>query len=182
MSLIKCEQLTKSYGNKLALNSVSIELKAGSPIALVGSNGAGKTTMFSLLCGYLLPSSGRISIMGEKPGSRELLGKVSSIPQDATLDPNLNLINQFTLFGTMQGLTANDARDEGLRVLSLVGLEDVSEQKLQSLSHGMSKRASTAQALIDSSQLVLFDEPTAGLDTPNTKVIQKQKYEFLIHY
>jgi ABC-2 type transport system ATP-binding protein len=173
MSLIKCEQLSKSYGSKLALDDVSIELKAGSPIALVGPNGAGKTTLFSLLCGYLLPSSGSVTIMGEKPGSPSLLGKVSSLPQDATLDPNLNLSTQFTLFGILQGLSAKAARDEGLRVLSLVGLRDVSEQKPQSLSHGMSKRASIAQALIGSPQLVLLDEPTAGLDPANAKVIRE---------
>ncbi|ACA86337.1 ABC transporter ATP-binding protein [Shewanella woodyi] len=172
MSLIKCEQLSKSYGSKLALNSVSIELSSGSPIALVGPNGAGKTTLFSLLCGYLLPSSGSVTILGEKPSSKALLGKVSSLPQDATLDPNLNLITQFTLFGTLQGLTAKAAKDEGLRVLSLVGLSDVSEQKPQSLSHGMGKRASIAQALIGSPQLVLLDEPTAGLDPANAKVIR----------
>lgn len=172
MSLIKCEQLSKSYGSKLALNNVSIELKSGAPIALVGPNGAGKTTLFSLLCGYLLPSSGSVTIMGEKPGSASLLGKVSSLPQDASLDPNLNLISQFILFGTLQGLSTKAARDEGLRVLSLVGLRDVSEQKPQSLSHGMSKRASIAQALIGSPQLVLLDEPTAGLDPANAKVIR----------
>lgn len=172
MSLIKCEQLSKSYGSKQALNKVSIELKAGSPIALVGPNGAGKTTLFSLLCGYLLPSSGSVTIMGEKPGSANLLGKVSSLPQDATLDPNLNLISQFILFGTLQGLSAKAARDEGMRVLTLVGLSDVSEQKPQSLSHGMSKRASIAQALIGSPQLVLLDEPTAGLDPANAKVVR----------
>ncbi|MEC4724887.1 ABC transporter ATP-binding protein [Shewanella sp. D64] len=172
MSLIKCEQLSKSYGSKQALNKVTIELKAGSPIALVGPNGAGKTTLFSLLCGYLLPSSGSVTIMGEKPGSANLLGKVSSLPQDATLDPNLNLISQFILFGTLQGLSAKAAKDEGMRVLTLVGLSDVSEQKPQSLSHGMSKRASIAQALIGSPQLVLLDEPTAGLDPANAKVVR----------
>ncbi len=172
MSLIKCEQLSKSYGSKQALDNVSIELKSGSPIALVGPNGAGKTTLFSLLCGYLLPSSGSVTIMGEKPGSQGLLGKVSSLPQDATLDPNLNLISQFILFGTLQGLSAKAARDEGQRVLTLVGLGDVIEQKPQSLSHGMSKRASIAQALIGSPQLVLLDEPTAGLDPANAKVVR----------
>ncbi len=173
MSLIKCEMLTKSYGSKLALDRVSIELKAGAPIALVGPNGAGKTTLFSLLCGYLIPSSGSVTIMGEKPGSTQLLGKVASLPQDATLDPNLNLITQFTLFGTLQGLTTKQAKAESLRVLSLVDLAHVVDQKPQSLSHGMSKRASIAQALIGSPQLVLLDEPTAGLDPANAKVIRE---------
>lgn len=173
MSLITCENLSKSYGSKQALDSVSISLSAGAPIALVGPNGAGKTTLFSLLCGYLLPSSGNVTIMGEQPGSRKLLGKVSSLPQDAALDPNLNLITQFTLFGTLQGLSKSQAKSEGLRVLSLVGLKEVAQQKPTALSHGMSKRASIAQALIGSPQLVLLDEPTAGLDPVNAKVIRE---------
>lgn len=173
MSLIKCENLSKSYGSKLALDAVTLELKPGAPIALVGPNGAGKTTLFSLLCGYLLPSHGKVTIMGEKPGSRKLLGRVSSLPQDASLDPNLNLITQFILFGSLQGLTKSQAKAEGLRVLSLVGLSDVVEQKPTALSHGMSKRASIAQALIGSPQLVLLDEPTAGLDPVNAKVIRE---------
>ncbi|WP_076409596.1 ABC transporter ATP-binding protein [Shewanella sp. UCD-KL12] len=173
MSLITCENLSKSYGSKQALDSVSISLSTGAPIALVGPNGAGKTTLFSLLCGYLLPSSGNVTIMGEQPGSRKLLGKVSSLPQDAALDPNLNLITQFTLFGTLQGLSKSQAKSEGLRVLSLVGLKDVAQQKPTALSHGMSKRASIAQALIGSPELVLLDEPTAGLDPVNAKVIRE---------
>lgn len=172
MSLVKCEQLSQYYGSKCALNNVSIELKAGSPIALVGPNGAGKTTLFSLMCGYLLPSSGSVTIMDKKPGSTSLLGKVSSLPQDATLDPNLNLISQFTLFASLQGLTQAASRAEAHRVLSLVGLKEVCEQKPRSLSHGMSKRASIAQALIGTPQLVLLDEPTAGLDPANAKVIR----------
>lgn len=173
MSLIQCKNLSKSYGSKLALNNVSLTLKAGAPIALVGPNGAGKTTLFSLLCGYLLPSNGSVTIMGETPGSRKLLGKVSSLPQDATLDPNLSLITQFILFGTLQGLSKAQAKSEGERVLSLVGLSDVTEQKPTALSHGMSKRASIAQALIGSPSLVLLDEPTAGLDPANAKVVRE---------
>ncbi|WP_299789143.1 ABC transporter ATP-binding protein [uncultured Shewanella sp.] len=173
MSLIKCDSLSKSYGSKLALDSVSIELKAGAPVALVGPNGAGKTTLFSLLCGYLLPSAGSVTIMGEKPGSTKLLGQVASLPQDATLDPNLSLLTQFTLFGTLQGLSTKQAKAESLRVLSLVDLADVAHQKPHSLSHGMSKRASIAQALIGSPKLVLLDEPTAGLDPANAKVIRE---------
>lgn len=173
MSLIQCENLSKSYGSKQALNKVSVTLKAGSPIALVGPNGAGKTTLFSLLCGYLLPSQGNVTIMGEKPGSRKLLGKVSSLPQDAILDPNLTLISQFILFGTLQGLSKSKAKSEGLRVLDLVGLSDVAAQKPTALSHGMSKRASIAQALIGSPTLVLLDEPTAGLDPANAKIVRE---------
>lgn len=172
MSLIQCHNLTKHYASKCALNQVSLELKAGQPIALVGPNGAGKTTLFSLLCGYIQPSSGELSLLGHAPGSPALLGKVSSLPQDASLDPNLTIITQLSFFAQLQGFSKADAEQEALRVLELVGLEDSSNQKPTALSHGMSKRVSIAQALIGEPELVLLDEPTAGLDPANAKVIR----------
>ncbi|WP_394203484.1 ABC transporter ATP-binding protein [Shewanella waksmanii] len=171
--LISCNNLSKKYGSKLALNDVSLSLQAGAPIALVGPNGAGKTTLFSLLCGYILPTSGTVDIMGHPPGSKALFGQVAALPQDAQLDPSLTIISQLTLFAQLQGLNSKQAKQEALRVLGLVDLAHVAEQKPHSLSHGMSKRVSIAQALIGSPKLVLLDEPTAGLDPANAKAVRE---------
>lgn len=173
MSLIQCKGLSKSYGSKQALKNVDFSLEAGAPIALVGPNGAGKTTLFSLLCGYLSPSEGTIHILGETPNSPKLLGQVAALPQDASLDPNLSIINQLALFARLQGINKKLAAKEALRVLSLVDLADIAQQKPPSLSHGMGKRVAIAQALIGSPKLVLLDEPTAGLDPANAKKIRE---------
>ncbi|WP_415776180.1 ABC transporter ATP-binding protein [Shewanella oncorhynchi] len=173
MSLIQCQGLSKLYGSKKALNNVSFSLEAGAPIALVGPNGAGKTTLFSLLCGYLSPSSGTIILLGEAPNSPKLLGKIAALPQDAVLDPNLTIVSQLIFFARLQGMNVEQAKQEALRVLVLVDLIDVAEQKPPSLSHGMSKRVSIAQALIGSPELVLLDEPTAGLDPANAKKVRE---------
>ncbi|MCP3126770.1 ABC transporter ATP-binding protein [Shewanella sp. KJ2020] len=173
MSLIQCQGLSKSYGSKKALKNVSFSLNPGAPIALVGPNGAGKTTLFSLLCGYLSPSEGTIHLLGEVPNSPKLLGKVAALPQDATLDPNLTIASQLALFARLQGMNAKLAAEEALRVLSLVDLVDVAQQKPPSLSHGMGKRVAIAQALIGSPTLVLLDEPTAGLDPANAKKVRE---------
>ncbi|MCE9687483.1 ABC transporter ATP-binding protein [Shewanella sp. AS16] len=173
MMLVNCTGLSQFYGNKLALDNVDFNLNAGAPIALVGPNGAGKTTLFSLMCGYLTPSKGEILILGEKPGSAPLLGRVSALPQDAKLDPNLSILSQLTLLAQLQGMKPNAARQEALRVLALVDLTDVAGQKPPSLSHGMSKRVSIAQALMGSPELVLLDEPTSGLDPANAKKIRE---------
>ncbi|BFL83480.1 hypothetical protein LFREDSHE_19300 [Shewanella baltica] len=169
MSLIQCQGLSQLYGSKKALNDVNFSLEAGAPIALVGPNGAGKTTLFSLLCGYLSPSAGTITLLGEAPNSPKLLGKIAALPQDAVLDPNLTIVSQLSFFARLQGMGVEQARQEAIRVLTLVDLADVAEQKPPSLSHGMSKRVSIAQALIGSPELVLLDEPTAGLDPANAK-------------
>ncbi|MCG9739179.1 ABC transporter ATP-binding protein [Shewanella insulae] len=173
MKLITCKALSKQFGSKRALNDVNLELSAGEPIALVGPNGAGKTTLFSLLCGYIRPTEGAVKILGHAPGSPALLGKVSALPQDARLDPNLIIATQLELFAQLQGFSAVAARQECQRVLALVGLPEVAPQKPSSLSHGMSKRVSIAQALIGSPELVLLDEPTAGLDPANAKAIRE---------
>ncbi|HCD15885.1 ABC transporter ATP-binding protein, partial [Shewanella sp.] len=172
MSLINCNGLSKLYGSKRALDSVDLQLEPGSPIALVGPNGAGKTTLMSLLLGYIRPSSGEITVMGQRPGSTGLLGQISALPQDAALDPGFSLLTQFSLFARMQGMGAEAAKAESMRVLALVGLEDVANQKPNSLSHGMGKRAAIAQALIGNPKLVLLDEPTAGLDPANARKIR----------
>lgn len=173
MRLIECKGLSKSYGSKQALKQVDLTLDAGAPIALVGPNGAGKTTLFSLLCGYIAPTTGEVSLLGHKPGDAALLGRVASLPQDATLDPNFDILTQLTLFGTLQGFSKKDAKSEALRVLSLVDLADCASQKPKSLSHGMAKRVAIAQSLIGSPEIVLLDEPTAGLDPANAKKIRE---------
>lgn len=173
MSIIQCDNLSKQYGNKLALDTVSLTLTQGAPIALVGPNGAGKTTLFSLLCGYIQPTNGSISILGHKPGSKALQGLLSALPQDAALDPNFSIVSQLQFFAQLQGMTTKAAKLEALRVLALVDLTDSAEAKPKSLSHGMSKRVSIAQALIGSPKIVLLDEPTAGLDPANAKKIRQ---------
>ncbi|MEH6736214.1 ABC transporter ATP-binding protein [Shewanella sp.] len=173
MSIIQCDNLSKQYGNKLALDTVSLTLTQGAPIALVGPNGAGKTTLFSLLCGFIQPTNGSISILGHKPGSKALQGLLSALPQDAALDPNFSIVSQLQFFAQLQGMTAAAAKKEALRVLALVDLSDSAEAKPKSLSHGMSKRVSIAQALMGSPKIVLLDEPTAGLDPANAKKIRQ---------
>ena len=173
MSIIQCDNLSKQYGNKLSLDTVSLTLTQGAPIALVGPNGAGKTTLFSLLCGYIQPTNGSISILGHKPGSKALQGLLSALPQDAALDPNFSIVSQLQFFAQLQGMTTKAAKQEALRVLALVDLTDSAEAKPKSLSHGMSKRVSIAQALMGSPKIVLLDEPTAGLDPANAKKIRQ---------
>ncbi|GAA0781874.1 MULTISPECIES: ABC transporter ATP-binding protein [Pseudomonadati] len=173
MSLIRCKQLSKSYGGKQVLSEVDFILEAGSPIAVVGPNGAGKTTLFSILSGYIKPSSGTVMIMGEPVGSPKLHGVLSALPQDAQLDPDSSILSQLRLFAELQGIKGKAAKNEAMRVLELVDLTKAAKAKPKSLSHGMSKRVSIAQALIGSPKLVLLDEPTAGLDPANARRIRQ---------
>ena len=172
MSLIQCNNITKRYGNTLALDDVSLSLESGAPIALIGPNGAGKTTLFSLLCGFLRSTSGDMKIMGYNPSDSRLHGLLGALPQDANLDPRFTIGHQLTLFARLQGMKNGIAHREVSRVLDKVGLPEVTSMKPDALSHGMRKRVMLAQVLMGSPELILLDEPTAGLDPPNVKVMR----------
>lgn len=172
-TIIQCRDLCKRFGSKTVLKQLSFELASGDVAALIGPNGAGKTTLFSILCGYALPDSGSVSLFGHKPGSSALFGKVAALPQDAQFDPAFSIAEQLDFYGRLQGLSPKAAQQETRRVLALVDLADQAQQKAAALSHGMRKRAAIAQAFIGAPQLILLDEPTAGLDPVNALQIRQ---------
>ena len=172
MNIITTQGLSKHYGSVKALDSLDLSLESGEPIALIGPNGAGKTTLLSLLCGFIRPSAGTAQVLGHNVGSKALSGKLSALPQDAHLDPRFSIQRQLTLFAKLQGLAGADAKKEVHRVLDAVQLAESGVKKPGELSHGMRKRVSLAQALIGKPDLILLDEPTAGIDPPNVKIIR----------
>jgi ABC-2 type transport system ATP-binding protein len=173
-TMIECINLSKSYGDHDALKNISFELKVGQPIALVGPNGAGKSTLFGLLSGYMAATSGEARVFGHKVGSPELIGRIGGLPQDALFDPNLTLLQQLSYLARLQGYSRKGSKKEGLRVLELMKLADVHKETITALSHGMKKRVAIAQALMGSPELILLDEPTAGLDPENARNIRQQ--------
>ena len=170
--IIDVQHVTKNYGDKIALSNVEFSLEKGAPVALVGPNGAGKTTLFSLLCGYMQPSSGCISVLGHAPGNSALFGRLSALPQDAQLDPRFSIATQLNFYARLQGMSNKLAKKDTARVLDMVGLIDAADSQPSELSHGMRKRATIAQALLGSPEIVMLDEATAGLDPANAKEIR----------
>ncbi len=171
-TLIECKGLTKSFGGTLALDSLDLTVSSGAPVALVGPNGAGKTTLLSLLCGFIHPTSGSMRILGQHPGSRQLIGRISALPQDAEFDPNFSVGKQLRYLARLQGMSLGEAKKDTDRVLDLVHLRDSFNSKAGALSHGMRKRVALAQSLLGNPELVMLDEPTAGIDPPNVKIIR----------
>ncbi len=170
--IIDVQHVTKNYGDKIALSNVEFSLEKGAPVALVGPNGAGKTTLFSLLCGYMQPSSGCINVLGHAPGNSALFGRLSALPQDAQLDPRFSIATQLNFYARLQGMSNKLAKKDTARVLDMVGLIDAANSQPSELSHGMRKRATIAQALLGSPEIVMLDEATAGLDPANAKEIR----------
>ncbi|TDR22404.1 ABC transporter ATP-binding protein [Marinicella litoralis] len=166
-NVIETHNLSKHFGPVKALDQVNLIVNKGTTTGLVGPNGAGKTTLFSLLCGFLKPTSGSIQVLGHHADSAHIRGRISILPQDATLLKSLPVGKQLSMLAELQGMNKKAAQSEAVRVLKLVDLYQSFNQLPERLSHGMLKRVAIAQALMGEPEIIMLDEPTAGLD-PNT--------------
>lgn len=167
------DELSKRYGNIQALDGLSLEVPTGAVFGLLGPNGAGKSTTFGILCGWLQPSGGQVRVLGRPPQELyKLRGKVSVLPQDAVLPSKLSLRKTLKHMGALMGMGPLQCNREADRVLEAVALQDAANQRGHELSHGMTKRAGLAQALLGEPELLLLDEPTAGLDPQNSRRVK----------
>ena len=163
--MITVEHLIKRYGNYYALNDVSFEIGDGEIVGLLGPNGAGKSTTMNILTGYLAPTAGDITIDGvrlsdDPAGIRRLIGYLPEMPPvypDMTVDEYLNFV--YDLKGCK--LPREEHLDE---ICSVVRLGDVRHRLIRNLSKGYRQRVGIAQALIGDPKVIIFDEPTVGLD------------------
>jgi ABC-2 type transport system ATP-binding protein len=163
--LLRIDGLTKRYPGVTALDDLTIELPRGL-VGLVGANGAGKTTMFRLLLGISKPTEGRIEVCGidvasDPIGVRSRLGYM---PEHDCLPLDQTAADVVSTFGELGGLPARAARQRASDILDLVGLDEARFRPISGFSTGMRQRTKLAQALVGDPELVLLDEPTAGLD------------------
>ncbi len=167
LDALRVSGLRKRYGRRApwALDGLDCRFPAGALCGLVGPNGAGKTTLYSVVCGFLVADEGSVDLLGSGPfDAARLKGRVGVLPQDAEIQGKLTALEFLHYMGRLQGLDRTTARSEADRVLRGVRLGDRRESLVGSLSHGMRRRLAVASALLGSPELVLLDEPTAGLD------------------
>jgi ABC-type multidrug transport system ATPase subunit len=162
---VKLDHVTKTFGPTIAVNDVSLTVPQGSVYGLIGPNGAGKTTTFSMLAGYLRPSRGDVTVLGHAPTDTEALrARIGVLPQDALL-PIGDKVGEFLVHAArLQNVPRDKAEPMAREVLAEVDGRDWWSTKCNALSHGMAKRVALAQALLGEPEVVLLDEPTAGLD------------------
>ncbi len=162
---IRVSGLTKRFGTKTAVDGVTLEIAAGEVFGLIGPNGAGKTTTFSLLAGYLVPSEGTVEVLGYPPTQVDALrARLGVLPQDALL-PAGDTVGEFLVhMARLQNVPKAKAAECAREALDEVNGREWWSQRCTSLSHGMAKRVALAQAFLGQPEVVLLDEPTAGLD------------------
>lgn len=159
------DRLTKHYGNKIAVDCVSATLEPG-VYGLLGANGAGKTTLMRMLCAILESTSGEVLLDGQDIISmgadyRNVLGY---LPQDFGYYPNYTAMEFLMYIAALKGIPKKIARQRAKQLLEEVGLSNVANKKVGTFSGGMKQRVGIAQALLNNPDILILDEPTAGLD------------------
>jgi len=169
--MLKIHNLQKVYGSYRALDGLEMEIEDGALYGLVGPNGAGKTTTIRIVTGLLLPDGGEVEIAGidavRKP--QKLKEYIGYVPDYFGVYDNLKVSEYMEFFASCYGMEGLTARRRAGMLLEQVGLGGREESFVESLSRGMKQRLSLARALVHDPQLLVMDEPTAGLD-PRTRL------------
>lgn len=160
---LNIDRVTKQYGNKIAVDRLSFSLQKG-VTGLLGANGAGKTTLMRMICGILCPTSGSITYDGIDVSEERFRAVLGFLPQDFGYYPEFSGKDFLMYFAALKGLSKEDARARCRELLELVKLSDVANKKIRTYSGGMKQRLGIAQALINRPEVLILDEPTAGLD------------------
>lgn len=175
MSILKVENITKIYKDKIALDNISFEIEEGEIFGLIGPNGAGKSTLINIISDLCIPDSGKVlidnqNLRDDPVNSKKLLGLV---PQELAVFEHLTPIDNLEYFGTFYGLNKKDLKDRIDESLEVTGLNKVRKKKVKKLSGGMKRRLNIAIALLNHPKILILDEPTVGVDTQSRNDIFK---------
>ena len=176
MSLLQFRDINKSYGDKIALRGVSLDVNEGEVFGLLGPNGAGKTSLIRIFMDIIRANSGTIELFG-KPHSRDNLDRVGYLPEERGLYTKHKVLQIMTYFGTLKGLSRADARERSRTWLKRMGLEETEKWKVERLSKGMSQKVQIASTLLPEPEVCILDEPFSGLDPINTRLVQELIHE-----
>lgn len=170
MIAISASNLTKAYGNSLAVDSINLRVNKGELYGFLGRNGAGKSTFINMLTGIILPTEGKVSLLGSE-NTVTVLNRIGVLPDYTAFYDSMTALQHLRYFSSLQGM--KQSRIECLAVLEKVGMLPHANLKVGKYSFGMKKKLGIAQAIINKPNLLILDEPTSGVDAESAIQIQR---------
>jgi ABC-2 type transport system ATP-binding protein len=173
MSLVKVENLSKTYGGIRAVDAISFEIHQGEIFGLLGPNGVGKSTTINVLCTYTEPTAGKATVAGhnvatEPEAVRRVVG---AVPQEIALYPDLNAMENLRFFGRMYDVPEARLKARIGELLELVGLTEGARKRVEHYSGGMKRRLNLVVGLLSEPRFLMLDEPTVGVDPQSRNAI-----------
>lgn len=167
------QNLTKTFGDRVAVDDVSLEIAGGETYGLLGPNGAGKTTTISMICGLLNADRGSVHVAGEAVTTHSIQarGRIGYVPQEIAVYPDLSARENLQFFGKLQGLRGDMLTRRMSEVLDVLGLTDRADDRTEQFSGGMQRRLNIGLGLLHEPELLVLDEPTVGVDPQSRNAI-----------
>lgn len=176
MSLLKIENVHKSYGEKIALDGIDFEVKEGKIFGLLGPNGAGKTTLIRIINRILIPTSGTVYFQG-KPITEDDVQKIGYLPEERGLYRKMKVGDQAMYFAQLKGMSKTDAREALKKWFIKFGIQDWWDKKVEELSKGMAQKVQFITTVVHDPKLMILDEPFSGFDPVNAQIIRDEILE-----
>jgi len=172
MHAIQCENLTKSFGERVAVNQLSIGIPKGAIYGFLGPNGSGKSTTIRMLCGLLTPTSGKGTVLGfdVMTQSEEIKQRIGYMSQKFSLYEDLTVEENLDFYAGIYGITGEAKKRRKAELIAMAGLEGREAQLAGSLSGGWKQRLALSCALLHQPELLILDEPTAGVDPVSRRI------------
>jgi len=170
---IETYHLRKEYGEKIAVQDLSLQVPPGEVFGFLGPNGAGKSTTVKMLLSLVYPTRGEINIFGESPRTPQLRTRVGFLPEHFRYHEWLRASEFLAFHGKLYGMPTDVLSKRIPELLQLVGLADSAQVRLSKFSKGMLQRIGLAQAMVNKPDLIFLDEPTSGLDPLGRRLVRK---------
>ncbi len=168
--VIQVQDLSKRYGDVVAVDHLSFEVERGEVFGLLGPNGAGKTTTIRIMMDILQPDGGQVWVLGRSPG--EAKEQVGYLPEERGLYRNLKVLETLVYLAQLKGVERGTARERAMALLEQVELADWAQRRVRDLSRGMQQRLQFVASLVHDPQVLILDEPFQGLDPVNVERIK----------
>ena len=173
MNIIECKQVCKNFGEKVALDHVSLDIPEGQIFGLLGPNGAGKTTLIRIINRITIPTSGEIIFNG-RPITQADVAKIGYMPEERGLYRKMKVGEQAIYLAQLKGMSAADARKALKEWFVRFGIQDWWDKKVEELSKGMAQKLQFITTVVHKPSLMILDEPFSGFDPVNAEVIRQE--------